>query len=96
CPAVPGAAGRQLVAFGTAAAGPVAFVALAAPQIARRLAGTAWPPPLASALTGAFLVLAADLVARRVIPDLELPVGVVTGVLGAPLLLWLLAKARRA
>ncbi|MFI6295023.1 FecCD family ABC transporter permease [Nonomuraea sp. NPDC050790] len=89
------ATGVGLVAFGTAAAGPVAFVALAAPQIARRLAGTAWPPPLASALTGAFLVLAADLVARRLIPDLELPVGVVTGVLGAPLLLWLLARARR-
>jgi iron complex transport system permease protein len=88
--------GVALVAFGTAAAGPVAFVALAAPQIARRLAGTAWPPPIASALTGAFIVLAADLLARRIIPGTELPVGVVTGVLGAPLLLWLLARGRRA
>ncbi|MGN9845504.1 FecCD family ABC transporter permease [Nonomuraea sp. H19] len=87
--------GVALVAFGTAAAGPVAFVALAAPQIAQRLAGTAWPPPLASGLAGAFIVLGADLVARLLIPDVELPVGVVTGVLGAPLLLWLLARARR-
>ncbi|TMR09478.1 iron ABC transporter permease [Nonomuraea zeae] len=88
--------GVGLVAFGTAAAGPVAFVALAAPQIAQRLARTAWPPPLASGLAGAFIVLAADLVARLLIPDVELPVGVVTGALGAPLLLWLLARARRA
>ncbi|MFI6497778.1 FecCD family ABC transporter permease [Nonomuraea typhae] len=89
------AAGVALVAFGTAAAGPIAFVALAAPQLAQRLAGTAWPPPLTAALTGGFLVLAADLLARRAVPGLELPVGVVTGVLGAPLLLWLLARARR-
>ncbi|MFI7126867.1 FecCD family ABC transporter permease [Nonomuraea sp. NPDC050153] len=87
--------GVALVAFGTAAAGPVAFVALAAPQIAQRLARTAWPPPLASGLAGSFIVLAADVVARLLIPDVELPVGVVTGVLGAPLLLWLLARARR-
>ncbi|GAA3556730.1 iron chelate uptake ABC transporter family permease subunit [Nonomuraea rosea] len=88
--------GVALVAFGTAAAGPVAFVALAAPQIAQRLARTAWPPPLASGLAGAFVVLGADLIARLLIPDVELPVGVVTGALGAPLLLWLLARARRA
>jgi iron complex transport system permease protein len=88
--------GVALVAFGTAAAGPVAFVALAAPQIAQRLARTAWPPPLASGLAGAFVVLGADLIARLLIPDVELPVGVVTGAMGAPLLLWLLARARRA
>ncbi|TMR94530.1 FecCD family ABC transporter permease [Nonomuraea basaltis] len=87
--------GVALVAFGTAAAGPVAFVALSAPQIARRLAGTAWPPPLASGLAGAFIVLGADLIARLLIPDVELPVGVVTGALGAPILLWLLARTRR-
>ncbi|GAA3715049.1 iron chelate uptake ABC transporter family permease subunit [Nonomuraea antimicrobica] len=88
-------AGVGLVAFGTAAAGPVAFVALAAPQIAQRLARTAGPPPLASGLVGAFIVLSADLIARLLIPDVELPVGVVTGALGAPLLLWLLARGRR-
>ncbi|WP_103963141.1 FecCD family ABC transporter permease [Nonomuraea solani] len=87
--------GVALVAFGTAAAGPVAFVALAAPQIAQRLSQSASPPPLASGLTGAFLILTADLIARLLIPDVELPVGVVTGALGAPLLLWLLTRARR-
>ncbi|REF00006.1 FecCD family ABC transporter permease [Thermomonospora umbrina] len=84
-----------LVAFATAAAGPVAFVALAAPQIALRLAGTARPPLIASALTGALTVLGCDLIAQRLFADLELPVGVVTGVLGAPFLLWLLARANR-
>ncbi|NEE35264.1 iron chelate uptake ABC transporter family permease subunit, partial [Streptomyces sp. SID7982] len=72
-----------LVAFATAAAGPVAFVALAAPQIAQRLCRTAWPPPLAAGLTGALVVLASDVLARELIPGTELPVGIVTGVLGA-------------
>ncbi|MBC6461248.1 FecCD family ABC transporter permease [Actinomadura sp. HBU206391] len=87
--------GVGLVAFGTAAAGPIAFVALVAPQIALRLARTAWPPLTASALTGALIVLVSDLIGRRLITDMELPVGVVTGVLGAPFLLWLLARANR-
>lgn len=85
-----------LVAFGTATAGPVAFVALAAPQIAQRLAGTAFPPPVASGLAGAFVVLVSDLAARKLIPGTELPVGIVTGALGAPVLLWLLVRANRA
>jgi iron complex transport system permease protein len=85
-----------LVAFGTATAGPVAFVALAAPQVAQRLAGTPFPPPVAAGLTGAVMVLVSDLAARKTVPDTELPVGVVTGVLGAPVLLWLLIRANRA
>ncbi|MEV8592396.1 iron ABC transporter permease [Streptomyces sp. NPDC052012] len=85
-----------LVAFGTATAGPVAFVALAAPQVAQRLAGTASPPPVTAGLTGAAMVLGADLAARKLIPGTELPVGIVTGVLGAPVLLWLLVRANRA
>ena len=88
--------GVGLVAFATAAAGPVAFVALAAPQIARRLAGRPAPPLVASACTGAVVVLGSDLLARVLLPDTQLPVGVVTGVLGAPFLLWLLTRANRA
>jgi iron complex transport system permease protein len=84
--------GVGLVAFGTAAVGPVAFVALAAPQIAKRLAGTPVPPLVTSGITGAVVVLGSDLIART----MSLPVGVVTGVLGAPFLLWLLARANRA
>ncbi|MBO2463502.1 iron ABC transporter permease [Actinomadura sp. LCR2-06] len=88
--------GVGLVALATAAAGPIAFVALAAPQIAQRLAGTAWPPPVASGLAGSAIVLGADIAARVVIPGTELPVGVVTGAFGAPVLLWLLVRATRA
>lgn len=89
-------AGVGLVAFGTAAAGPVAFVALAAPQIAKRLAGTPAPPLVTSGITGAAVLLGSDLLIRLLLPGTQVPVGVVTGVLGAPFLLWLLARANRA
>ncbi|MFF4173118.1 FecCD family ABC transporter permease [Streptomyces sp. NPDC001744] len=85
-----------LTALATSAAGPIAFVALGAPQIARRLAGTAGIPLVTSALTGAVLMVLADLAARTVIAPTELPVGVLTGAVGAPYLLLLLARANRA
>ncbi|MEE6257234.1 FecCD family ABC transporter permease [Plantactinospora sonchi] len=84
-----------LAAVATAAAGPIGFVALAAPQIARRLTGTANLPLLTSAVVGAALLLLADLAARLVLAPIELPVGVVTGAVGAPYLMWLLARANR-
>jgi ABC-type enterobactin transport system permease subunit len=82
------------VAVAVAAAGPVTFVALVVPQIAVRLTGGARPPVLASGLLGAVLVVAADLVARTVLPE-PLPVGILTALIGAPYLLWLLARGRR-
>ncbi|WP_354701623.1 putative siderophore transport system permease protein YfhA [Paraconexibacter sp. AEG42_29] len=84
-----------LAAAATAVAGPVAFVALVAPQIARRLIDPRHLGLLPSAACGALLLSAADLAARRVIAPLELPVGVVTAVLGAPVLLALLVRANR-
>ncbi|MEO3780168.1 iron chelate uptake ABC transporter family permease subunit [Micromonospora sp. B11E3] len=89
-------AGVGLAAVATAAAGPVAFVALAAPQIARRLTGGASLPLLTSGFVGAALLLGADLLARLVFAPIELPVGIVTGAVGAPYLMWLLARAQRA
>jgi len=89
-------AGVLLVALATAAAGPVLFVSLVAPQIAQRLVGLAWPPLTASALTGSLVLLGSDLIGRNIMPDTQLPVGVVTGVLGAPILLWLLGRANRS
>lgn len=80
-----------LVSVATAATGPIGFVALAAPQIARRLAGTAIPPIAASALTGAALVLASDIVAQRLLAPTQLAVGVVTGAVGGVYLIALLA-----
>jgi iron complex transport system permease protein len=84
-----------LAAIGTAAAGPIAFVALAAPQIARRLAATASAGMLSSGLTGAFLLMASDLGVQRVFSDIQLPVGIATGVLGGLYLGWLLAHEWR-
>ena len=89
-----------LAAVATASAGPVVFVALVAPQIALRLARTPGPPLAASAAAGALLVVAADLVARTGLSALgwtstELPVGAVTALVGAPVLLWLLRRSAR-
>ncbi|MET7952156.1 iron chelate uptake ABC transporter family permease subunit [Micromonospora sp. NPDC005324] len=83
-----------LAAVATAAAGPVAFVALVAPQLAIRVVRVPGPPLLLSALLGAVLVAGADLAARTLLP-VELPVGVLTAVLGAPYLLALLLSQAR-
>ncbi|WP_239683966.1 FecCD family ABC transporter permease [Leucobacter musarum] len=87
--------GVALVAAATTVAGPVAFVALAAPQIARRLTGTPYLSLTASALIGALLLLGSDLVAQHVLP-VALPVGVVTvSVGGAYLVLMIILEIRR-
>lgn len=85
--------GIALASTATAAVGAVNFIALGAPQIARRLTRTAVEPLLASALVGALVVTTADIVARRAFAPVELPVGVFTAAIGAPYLLWLLTRA---
>ncbi|MEV0230502.1 iron chelate uptake ABC transporter family permease subunit [Nonomuraea sp. NPDC050786] len=84
-----------LAAVATASAGPIAFVALASPQIALRLVRSAQPPLLCSAVVGAVLTTAADLIARTAFSPLELPVGIVTAVLGAPYLIHLIWRSRK-
>jgi iron complex transport system permease protein len=84
--------GVGLATFATAAAGPVLFLALVAPQIAQRLCGLPSPPLVVSGLTGSAVILAADVVTRNILPATQLPVGIVTGALGAPVLLWLLTR----
>ncbi|MGP3775873.1 FecCD family ABC transporter permease [Streptomyces sp. SDT5-1] len=84
--------GVVLASMATGATGPVDFVALLAPQIARRLTRTAQIPLLSSALTGALIVVVADLLARRLFSPVELPVGVLTAAVGAPYLMWLIAR----
>jgi iron complex transport system permease protein len=86
--------GVVLASLATGAAGPVDFVALLAPQIARRLTRGAQIPLLASALTGALVVVLADLLARRLFSPTELPVGVLTAAVGAPYLIWLIVRGR--
>jgi len=89
-------AGVGLAGAGVGAAGPVAFVAFVSAPIARRLARAPGPALLASGLFGSLLVLVSDLLGRLALPDTEIPVGVVTGILGAPYLLWLLVTTNRA
>lgn len=83
-----------LAATATACAGPIRFVALVVPQIAQRLTGGASPPLLGSAVLGALLTVCADLIARTVLGDTQ-PVGIVTVLLGAPYLLFLLVRRNR-
>ncbi|WP_052849126.1 FecCD family ABC transporter permease [Streptomyces avicenniae] len=86
--------GVLLAALATGAAGPVDFVALLAPQIARRLTRTAQLPLLCSALAGAVLTVTADVLARTLFAPTELAAGVVTAAVGAPYLLWLIVTHR--
>lgn len=89
------AAAVGLAALATAAAGPIAFVALVAPQIVRRVLAERTPGLLPAAGIGALVVVAADLAARRLVSPSELPVGVVTALVGAPVLIALLVRANR-
>ena len=75
---------------------PVAFVALAAPHVAHRLCGGGGVGFTSSALVGALLVLVSDVCAQRLVAPAELPVGVVTGVVGGVYLLWLLIREVRS
>ncbi len=83
-----------LASVAVSAVGPLGFVALVVPQIALRLTGGSRPPMLASMTIGACLVVGADLVTRVVIP-FALPAGIVTSVIGAPYLIYLLLRSNR-
>ncbi|WP_406491918.1 iron chelate uptake ABC transporter family permease subunit [Streptomyces sp. NBC_01604] len=85
-----------LTATATAAAGPVSFVALTAPQLARRLTRSPGPNLLPSLCMGAALLVTADWISQRTFGADQVPVGVVTGVLGGVYLLWLLVTERKA
>ncbi|MGC4961470.1 FecCD family ABC transporter permease [Gordonia sp. DT101] len=85
-----------VAALCVSAAGPIAFVALLAPQIALRLTGSPLPTPLASGIVGAILVLGGDLLCRTLLPG-GLPVGIVTAAIGGPCLIYLMiAMSRKA
>ena len=84
-----------LVAFATAACGPIAFVSFLAGPIAARVVGPHGSLLVPAALVGALLVLVADLVGQFAF-DTRFPVGVVTGVLGAPYLIYLIIRTNRA
>ena len=83
-----------LTAVTCAFVGPIAFIALCAPAIARPLLGHGAIGIGTSAAIGAGLLAAADLIAQFGIPGISVPVGVVTGAVGAVFLLWLLATSK--
>ncbi|MFJ3760007.1 MULTISPECIES: FecCD family ABC transporter permease [unclassified Streptomyces] len=85
-----------LAAVTTAAVGPIVFVALAAPQLCRRLVRSPGAPVVPAAFMGALLLSVSDFAAQRVLPATELPVGAMTGVLGGLYLCRLLVVRRRA
>ncbi|ADD42423.1 FecCD family ABC transporter permease [Stackebrandtia nassauensis] len=81
-------------AVATAVSGPIAFVAFAAPQIARRVMRTPGVPLGGAAVFGALLLLAADLIGQHLVPA-ALPAGIITVVLGGGYLVWLLIEETR-
>lgn len=84
-----------LAGVATGAAGPIAFLALAAPQLASRLTSTRGIPVLSSAIMGAFLLVSADLLTQLFANDLVLPIGRTTGLVGGLYLLWLLTRSKQ-
>ncbi|MCW3839627.1 iron ABC transporter permease [Micromonospora yasonensis] len=90
-----GVAGVLLTGAAVAAAGPIAFVGLAVPHLARAMVGAdhRWTL-LVAGLLGPALLLAADVVGRLVAPPGEVPAGIITALIGAPLLAFLVRRAR--
>lgn len=83
-----------LIAFATSVTGPIAFVAFLAGPIAGKLTGYGSSLVLPAGLTGAVLVLLADIIGQYAF-DIRFPVGIITGILGAPYLLYLLIRMNR-
>lgn len=86
--------GVLLAAVATAATGPIAFVAFVAGPIARRIIGGRHTI-LGASLVGATIVVLADFVAANLFPSISFPVGILTGAMGAPLLIWLLVQNQK-
>ncbi|MFD6565804.1 FecCD family ABC transporter permease [Micromonospora profundi] len=87
--------GVLVAAMVTAQVGAVDFVALVAPQLARRLVRAERPPLVCAALLGALLLVLADLAGRRLFAPTQLPAGVLTAAIGGPYLIFLLLRGRR-
>lgn len=86
--------GAAMTAAAVGAAGIIGFLGLVAPHIARRLVGVDWRWSLiGAALVGSVLLLISDILAQRIMPGAEIPVGIVTAIIGAPFLLVLMRNA---
>jgi iron complex transport system permease protein len=83
-----------LIASSVSVVGSIAFLALAAPHITRFLIGpTNRPLMIGSAVIGGGLLLVADTAARALVPPIELPIGLITSLIGAPILILILRKS---
>lgn len=83
-----------LIATAVSTVGSIAFLALAAPHITRYLIGPSNRPlVIGSAVIGAGLLLIADTTARTIAPPIELPIGLITSLIGAPILILILRKS---
>ncbi len=83
-----------MIALATATTGPIAFVAFLAGPIAKRLVGVGFSNAIPAGLVGVNLVLAADLIGQFAF-EVRYPVGIITGILGAPYLIFLLIRMNR-
>ncbi len=85
-----------LVCAAVAFAGIIGFVGLVIPHLMRMILGPAHLPlVIASAVGGALLIAVADLVARTAVPMADMPIGMITSLVGGPFFLWLLVRTRR-
>ncbi len=81
-----------LTGLAVSVCGPVGLIALLAPELARTICRPGKVPLTASALAGATFMVAADLLGRTLFSPLEIPVGIITAIVGSPYLLWILLK----
>lgn len=84
-----------LAGLAVGAAGPIAFVALAAPQLAARLTRARGMPVLSAAAMGSCLLVAADLLSQSLPMTATLPIGRMTGIIGGLYLIWLLTRSKQ-
>lgn len=87
--------GVALVALVTASAGPIAFIALVAPQIARRLTRSAGVGVVAAGATGSLLLVVSDFIGQHLFAPMQLPVGIITVSVGGLYFVWLLVRETR-
>ena len=82
----------MLTGLAVSVCGPVGLIALLAPELARALCRPGKVPLTAAALAGASFMLIADLLGRTLFAPLEIPVGIITAIVGSPYLLWILLR----
>lgn len=87
--------GTGFVAVAICVAGPVGFVALASPHIARLVSRSPGPVLAASAAVGAAILVSADLIAAQLMPTRQIPAGVITAIIGGLYVVWLLQHRRK-